>query len=65
MIELRKWNGQVFFINCDLIQFIEQAPDTLLTLTTGEKIRILETPEEVIDKTVRYRLKLKQPEWVQ
>jgi len=42
-------------VNADLIEFIESTPDTLITLTTGRKILVLEPLDEVIQKTVGYR----------
>ena len=55
MIQLTRLNNQQFAVNSDLIKFIEKAPDTVLTLTTGEKIVVLETPQVVIDKIVEFR----------
>jgi flagellar protein FlbD len=48
-------NNQPFAINSDLIKFIENAPDTVVTLTSGEKIVVLETPELVIEKVIAFR----------
>lgn len=55
MIQLTRLNHQHFAVNSDLIKFIEKAPDTVVTLTTGEKIVVLETPEVVIEKVVEFR----------
>ena len=55
MIHLRRLNGKEFVMNCELIKFIESTPDTLVSLTTGEKIMVKESVEEVIRATVRYR----------
>ena len=55
MIQLTRLNNQRFAVNCDLIKFIENAPDTVLTLTTGEKIVVLQTPELVIGKIIDFR----------
>jgi flagellar protein FlbD len=38
MIQLTRLNHHPLLINCDLIKLIENAPDTVLTLVTGEKI---------------------------
>ena len=38
MIQLTRLNGTPLVVNSDLIKFIEQSPDTLVTLITGEKI---------------------------
>ncbi|MGA9527471.1 MAG: flagellar FlbD family protein [Terriglobales bacterium] len=55
MIQLTRLNNQSFAVNSDLIKFIEKAPDTVMTLTSGEKIVVLETPEIVIDKVIAFR----------
>jgi len=54
MIGLTKLNNQGFVVNADLIKFVETTPDTLVTLTTGEKILVRETQEEVIRRVVQY-----------
>jgi uncharacterized protein YlzI (FlbEa/FlbD family) len=42
-------------VNSDLIKFVEQSPDTVVTLTTGEKIVVLEKPNEVLARIVEFR----------
>ncbi len=54
MIGLTKLNNQTFVVNADLIKFIESTPDTLVTLTTGERILVKETTDEVIRRVVQY-----------
>jgi len=55
MIQLTRLNNKPLIVNSDLIKFIEQAPDTLVTLLTGEKIVVLEKPNEVLDRIVGFR----------
>lgn len=55
MIRVTKINGVGYYINPDLIEYIEMAPGTLLCLTTGKRLNILEPPEEVIERIVEYR----------
>ena len=50
MIEVKRLNGKEFIVNCDLIEFIESTPDTVITLTTGKKIVVAESIDEVIKK---------------
>ncbi len=54
MIGLTKLNNQMFVVNADLIKFVEATPDTMLTLTTGERILVKESTEEVIRRVVQY-----------
>ncbi|MGN0386030.1 MAG: flagellar FlbD family protein [Lachnospiraceae bacterium] len=47
MIEITKMNGQKILINSNLIEIVEETPDTVMTLTTGRKIIIKESRQEV------------------
>jgi len=55
MIKLTKLNGKELVVNADLIEFIESIPDTLISLTTGRKIIVLEDLDDVVRMTVSYR----------
>jgi flagellar protein FlbD len=55
MIRLTRLNNQPLVVNSDLIKFVEQSPDTLITLITGEKLVVRESVEEVIDRLVEFR----------
>ncbi|MEN8005394.1 MAG: flagellar FlbD family protein [Candidatus Krumholzibacteriota bacterium] len=57
MIKVTKLNGNELVVNADLIEFIESTPDTLISLTTGRKIMVLEDMDDVIRLAVRYRAK--------
>lgn len=48
MIHLTRLNNQPIVVNADLIKFIENAPDTVITLLTGEKLIVRETEAEVL-----------------
>ena len=58
MIRLTRLNKRPLVVNSDLIKFIENAPDTVITLVSGEKIVVLETAEEVIARVVKFRQRL-------
>lgn len=55
MINLTKFQGKEFFINSDLIETIEETPDTMITLITGKKITVQESAEEVVEKVIFFR----------
>jgi flagellar protein FlbD len=55
MISLTRLNNRSLFVNSDLIKFVEQSPDTVVTLITGEKIVVLEKPSEVLARLVSFR----------
>ena len=60
MIRLKRLNGTEFVLNNDLIKYIESTPDTLITLTSGEKLLVRESVEEVINKSTNFRKRLFQ-----
>ena len=47
MIDVTKVNGKKFTLNSRLIETIEETPDTVITLTTGKKIIVRESRQEV------------------
>ena len=55
MIQLTRLNNKPLMVNSDLIKFIEQSPDTLVTLISGEKIVVLEQAEEVRNRIIDFR----------
>lgn len=58
MIYVTRLNNEEFVVNADLIEFIEKTPDTVISLTTGKKIVVKESPEEIIEKVIDYRRKI-------
>lgn len=59
MITITKINDKQIVINCELIEFIEQNPDTTITMTTGRKFIAKESIDEIIDEIVKFRNKIK------
>ena len=55
MIQLTRLNNKPLMMNSDLIKFVEQSPDTLVTLITGEKIVVLEKASEVLARVIDFR----------
>ncbi len=55
MIRLTRLNHTPLVLNSDLIEHIEITPDTVITLTTGQKIVVLEPAEEVVERMVAFR----------
>jgi flagellar protein FlbD len=60
MIRLTRLNGHVFVLNAEMIQEIEATPDTIVTLTNGQKIMIREPVEEVRQAVVAYKREIFQ-----
>jgi flagellar protein FlbD len=55
MIELTQLNGTRFVLNCDLIETIENIPETKVALTNGKYFLVLEKREEIIQKVIAFR----------
>jgi flagellar protein FlbD len=55
MIQLTRLNNHPLAVNSDLIKFVEQAPDTVITLVNGEKIVVREGAQEVLERVVQFR----------
>jgi len=55
VIHLTRLNSHALTVNSDLIKFIENAPDTMLTLTNGEKIVVRESADEIIKRVIEFR----------
>lgn len=55
MIDVTKMNGLEFTINADLIEVIEEVPDTIITLTTGKKIMVKESRLQIKNLVKRYK----------
>lgn len=55
LIQLTRLNGNPIALNSDLIKFVENAPDTVITLINGEKIIVRETSDDVIHRIVDFR----------
>ena len=55
MIEITKLNGIKTLINPDLIEMVESTPDTVITMTTGRKIIVKESRQEIRNLVKLYR----------
>lgn len=55
MIQLTRINHIPLVLNADTIEHIDLTPDTVITLTNGQKFVVLETPDEVIRKVIEFR----------
>jgi flagellar protein FlbD len=55
MIPLSRLDGREFWLNEDLLVSVEETPDTLLVLTTGARVLVRESAEEVVAQIVAFR----------
>ena len=58
MIDLTRLNGVNFTVNCDLIESIEETPDTVGTLTTGKKLIVKESRQAIKNLVLSYKRKI-------
>lgn len=54
MIILTRLNGHRFVVNAEMIRTIEEKPDTIIVLTSGETLMVKETMDEVVAKAIEY-----------
>jgi len=58
MIHLTRLNSAAMVLNSDLIEHIDVTPDTVITLTTGQILRVRESAEEVVQRIVDFRKRI-------
>lgn len=58
MIELTRYNDAAFTLNSDVIETVEETPDTVITLTNGKKIIVKESRQEVANLVKLYRYEI-------
>lgn len=55
MIKVTDLRGEVVWINPDLIERIQQSPDTIIALLTGSSMMVKESPEAITASIIQYR----------
>lgn len=55
MIELTKLNGNKILINSELIESVEETPDTVISFTTGKKIIVKESRQDIKNLVISYK----------
>ncbi|MBR6307627.1 MAG: flagellar FlbD family protein [Lachnospiraceae bacterium] len=58
MINVTKLNGTILTINEDFIETVEETPDTVITMSTGRRIIIKESRQEVVNLVKLFRKEL-------
>ena len=61
MIKLTRLSHEPLVLNSDLIEHLEMTPDTVITLTTGQKLRVNESADEVIARIIEFRRAISRP----
>jgi flagellar protein FlbD len=60
MIFLTRFDGTEVVVNSDLVVTVEKTPDTVVTLTTGDRIMVKESIHEVVARAAAYRHRVLQ-----
>ncbi|MEM6688666.1 MAG: flagellar FlbD family protein [Planctomycetota bacterium] len=55
MIKLTRLDGEPFVLNAELIRYVERRPDTFITLTSGDRIVVSESMDDVLEAAVKYQ----------
>lgn len=55
MIRLTRINRQPIVLNSDLVEHLESTPDTVITMTSGQKLVVLEDTDEVVKRIIQFR----------
>lgn len=58
MIEVERLNGSKYFLNPHMIESMESLPDLTITMLSGKKVIVRNSPEEIIERIVNYRKRI-------
>lgn len=58
MIEVTRLRGAKIIINAELVECVEETPDTVITLTSGKKLVVSESGKEIVDLVIEYKRKI-------
>lgn len=61
MISVHRLNNEEFLINCDLIEFVEETPDTVISMTSGRKLVVSESCDEIRRLIIEYKRQIYNP----
>ncbi len=55
MIAVTRLDGASILLNADVVEWIEQTPDTLIGLLNGERVLVRESPDELVRRIVAFK----------
>lgn len=58
MILVTRLNGSEFYVNEDMIEFMEETPDTIITLSTDKKLVVKESINDLLEAIITFRRKV-------
>lgn len=59
LIKVTTLDNRTITVNCDLIERLEEVPETVITLVNGKKFMVRESMDEIIELVIQYRIKCK------
>jgi flagellar protein FlbD len=63
MILITRRNGSQFYVNAEMVQYVESTPDTVITLVDKSILVVREQAEVVVQRMIEYQQKIRQPHW--
>lgn len=58
LVRVHRLNNQEFLVNCELIEFVEETPNTVISMVSGRKLVVSETSKEVQNLIIEYKRKI-------
>lgn len=55
MINVHRLNTEEFLVNCELIEFVEETPDTVISMASGRKLVVSEKCNEIRKLIIEYK----------
>lgn len=55
MIAVTRLNGTAIHVNAEMILFVEATPDTVISLSNGDRVVVRDSPQAVVDAVIAYR----------
>ncbi|ADI01742.1 MAG TPA: flagellar FlbD family protein [Syntrophothermus lipocalidus] len=58
MLRLTRLNGEKIILNPEMVEYLEETPDTVITLTTGKKLVVRESVSRISEEMIRYKRRI-------
>lgn len=58
MIYVHRLNNEKFLLNCELIEFVEETPNTVVSMVSGRKLIVSESCSKMKKLIIDYRKKI-------
>ena len=58
MIEVTRYDNRIVLVNIDLIERVEECPETIITFINGKQMIVRESKEEICSKAIEMKQKI-------